>query len=70
MSNYYYSGYVRILGRKHGSNENHLNVECSIFDMSAYVDSIRSCLNSKDIDYLIIEPVKITSDLFEQIFYD
>ena len=63
---YYHSGYVKILGRKHNNTENLLNIECSIFDMSGYVDAVRACLRDNDIDYLIVEPIKISGDLFEQ----
>lgn len=69
MNKYHYSGYVRILGKRYNDPHNYLNVECSLFDCSAYVDSLRACLRSEQFQYLVIEPIKVSSDLFEQIDY-
>lgn len=66
---YYHSGYVCILGRKYNCPDNILHINCGMFDMSAYVDAVRACLHSKDIDYLVIEPVQVENDLFHQVGY-
>lgn len=64
----YYSRPCTFLGMKQGVDDPVVKFECDIFNVCAYVDILRSCLNDDKFDYIVIEPYKLKSLFPDEIF--
>lgn len=61
--------HVTILGRCNDRpNENVISIDCAASDCFAYMDALRRCIESREIDYLIIEPYKIKALFDDKVF--
>lgn len=52
--------YCTIIGRKYGDDTPIFKLECSLYDMSCFVDVLRNLAdNERNFDYFVVEPAYI-----------